>query len=258
MDEIIVDQTKDPVVLAWADVLYSIKDIMKDHNLTSNQAMFILCKFYNIEFDASMADVTSLFNKGLLLKGNVVNATLLFHLKKEVQLTLDIAFCSKPKGTELTLGRADRIEKEFVIDAFLTEIERKSVADTFFKGDLTLAKYFIIFKSLFPVKHKTHNAKWNKKFGFVYEGLSLWDDSTRVAKKFIEIYKKLDIGIFLEATYRKVKESTNIEEERCFMVKPYKHLLSFATYYRQVQEDLETKVVRSEKETEEKIDKLKV
>jgi hypothetical protein len=59
----------------------------------------------------------------------------------------------------------------------------------------------------------------------------LWDDSLKVAKKFIEIYKKLDIGIFLEATYRKVKDSIDFEQQRCYMTKPYKFLIAYDSYY---------------------------
>ena len=255
MDEIKEEKVINSSYLA--DSLYTMKDIMKDHHLTADQALFILCKFCNIEYDIDLGSITSLYNKGLLVKGNAVNATTLFHLKKDVQLTSDLPFNSTPKGSEFTLDRANRIEKEFVIDIFLTDEKRKEVADEYFKGDITLAKYFIIFKSLFPTA-KRYNIKWNKKFGFTYDGMSLWDDNIRVAKKFTEIYKKLDIGIFLEATYRRVKESINLEQEKCFMTKPYKHLLAFSTYYKQVEDDLKNQVQRSDKETELKIDILKV
>jgi hypothetical protein len=255
--EEVIEVEKESKELFSKDSLYIIKDIMKDHCLTANQALYLLCQAYDIEYDAESKDLASLYNKGLLTKGHTVNLTLLFHLKKVVQLTLDLPFNSKPKGTSLTLDRADRIEKEFVIDIFLIDEEKKRIADEYFKGDQTQAKYFIIFKSLFPTVKK-YNLKWNKKFGFTYEGMNLWDDSPRVAKKFTEIYKKLDIGIFLEATYRRVKESIDLEQERCFMTKPYKHMLAFSTYYRQVEDDLKSQVQRSDKETEEKIDKLKV
>lgn len=244
--------------LTFADVLYDIKDIMLDHSLTADQSLYLLCKFHEIEYDIDLTGITSLYNKGLLTKGHTVNATLLFHLKKAKQGTLDLSFNSKPNGTELTLDRAVRIEKEFVVDNYLTTDEKKYMADKFFKGDMVLAKYFIIFKSLFPVPHKANNLKWNRKFGFIYDGINLWDSAPRVAKKFIEIYKKYDIGIFLEATYRKVKESIDLEQEKCFMSKPYKHLLSFESYYREVEADLKKKKKHSEKDTKDKVNKLKV
>ncbi len=244
--------------LTTPDVLYDIKDAMLQHSINIDQTMFLFCKFYNIEYDLDLTGITSLYNKGLLTRGNKVNATLLFQIKKPKQAILDINFNSKPNGTKVTLDRAERIEKEFVIDKFLVDTERKYIADKYFKGDLTIARYFIIFKSLFPVPHKINNNKWNKKFGFIYTGLNLWDSNVRVVKKFTEVYRKFDIGIFLEATYKRVRDSIDLEQERCFMTKPYKHLTSFDNYYREVLQDIETKKVHLKKDTKNKINKLKV
>lgn len=255
MDE--VKDTKEKKEFTMMDALFEIKDIMTDHSVTADQALYLLCKLNNIEYDVDLSSITSLYNKGLLVK-NKVNATLLYHLKKAEQLTLDIPFTSKPNGTDFTLDRAHRIEKEFVSDIYNTDEEKKRLADKYFKGDIVLARYFIIFKSLFPVKHKKNNSKWNKKFGMIYEGMSLWDDNMRVTKKFIEIYKKLDIGIFLEATYRRVRDSIDLEQDRCFMTKPYKHLTSFDSYYREVQLDIEKKEkgTTEDKEVKSMMDKL--
>ncbi len=250
-----MDKVKKDEIIS-SDAMYAIKDIIDVHDLTAEQTLSILFMFHDIEYDSTLTDISSLINKGLIVKGKV-NAYTLFGIDKPKQLTLDLKAKSKPKSTEFTLDRAHRIEKEFVIDEFLTDDEKKKVADKHFKGDIVLARYFIIFKSLFP-NHKTFNDQWNKKYGFVYEGMSLWDDNPRVAKKFIEIYKKLDIGIFLEATYKRVKDSIDLEQERCFMQKPYKHLLSFDSYYRAVEKELKNRKKRSSKDTKAKIDKLKV
>ena len=221
------------------DLLYTIKEVMKDHHITLTQAFYLMCAIHNIEFDITPGDIVALYNKSLIVKGKV-NTKLLFRLREQPeQLTLDMPFKSKPKGTKISLAIAEKIEKEFVIDTFLTEKEQKYIADKYFKGDLVAARYFIIFKSLFPVKSKKRNAKWNKKFGFVYDGVSLWDDSMKIAKKFHEIYRKQDIGAFLEATYMMVKDSTNLEEEKCFMTKPGKFLTSYDSYYREALERME-------------------
>jgi len=240
-----------------ASILYDITGIMNDHNLSADQALYLMCEIENIEYTLSMADVNSLYNKGLLVKGKV-NQTLLFHLKAPKQLTLDLNPISTPNGTVSTLQIAHRIEKTFVIDKFLANEERKRLADKYFKGDLSVARYFIIFKSLFPVKSKTRNSKWNTKFGFIYDGIGLWDDSLRVAKKFHDVYRKLDIGIFLEATYRKVKDSIDFEQEKCFMTKPYKFLTGFDSYYRDVEDIIMMRETKKAKDPSININKLKV
>ena len=179
-----MDKELEKEELTIPDVLYTMKDVMLDHHLSANQAFYIMCKLHNIEYEADLADVTALYNKGLIIKDKV-NSTLLFHLRKPKQLTLDLNFDSVPIGTDVTLDIADRIEKEFVVDKFLKTEARKRIADRYFKGDTSVARYFIIFKSLFPVKRTTTNSKWNQKFGFIYDGMGLWDDSPRVAKNLI-------------------------------------------------------------------------
>jgi hypothetical protein len=213
-----------PINVVESDTLYLIKEIMNDHHLTLEQAFYLMCKINDIDHNISATDTVSLYNKGLL-KNQMVNKTLLFHLHQGKQLTLDLPFSSEPKCTDYTADIADRIEKVFVHDKLLTPEYRKAVADKYFKGDLSLSRYFIIFQSLFPVKDKAKNSK------FIYDGIGLWDSSPRVAKKFIEIYKKKDIGIFLEATYTKVKDSIDFELSKCFMTKPYKYLLAFDDAY---------------------------
>ncbi len=252
-----VEEKKEKKELKISDVLYSIKTIMFDHHLTIDQAMYLMCRSENIEYNITVADLTSLYNKNLIVKDKV-NMTLLFHLKAPKQLSLSMALESVPIGTDISLNIADRIEKEFVIDKYLTVKERKKIADKYFKGDLTVARYFIMFKSLFPVKSKKTNAKWNKKFGFIYDGIGLWDDSLNITKKFHKIFRKLDIGAFLEATYRKVKDSIDFEQERCFMTKPYKFLNAFDSYYSEALERLKSLQLREQKDTDEKINKLKV
>jgi hypothetical protein len=242
------------------DCIYGILELMSDHNLTQEQVLYVLALYHDIEYDSiSNAALINLYNKGLLSKGKV-NATLFFHLKKPQQLSLDLKTELKPNGNEYTLAIADRIEKEFVIDKYLSNDERKRLADKYFKGDTTIARYFIIFKALFPVKNKKINKKWNAKFGFVHDGISLWDDSPRVAKKFIEIYKNLDIGVFLEATYRKVKDSIDFDQQKCFMTKPYKFLLAYDSYYQATIDAIKDRLnkLNSDDNTKDKLNNLKV
>jgi len=212
-------------------VLYKIREIVDDHHLTLTQAYYLLCKIHTIDVVLDPIEEVSLYNKKLLLSNGNVNQTLLFHLKQATQLSLDLKAFIQPKGNDYTLAIADKLEKEFVCAEFLETEFKKRIADRYFKGDETITKYFIIFRSLFPVKDKKRNAKWNTKFGFIYDGIGLWDNSPRIAKKFMEIYRKKDIGIFLEATYRYAKDSVIVDEEKTFMTKPYKFLVAYEDYY---------------------------
>ena len=94
---------------------------------------------------------------------------------------------------------------------------------------------------MFPVRDIKANILWNKHFGFSYSGITLWDSHVRVSKKFHEIYRKKDIGLFLAGAYYCVSDSLDAEHEKCFMTKPYKFLLAFEPWYETAKERLEEK-----------------
>jgi hypothetical protein len=222
-----------------AAVLTTIKELMEVHDITSNQALYLMFKLNNIEYDVTKDEHGGLFNKGLLLLDDEVNTDVAFAYKKNGgQLELKLEIETTPKGTEISLTIAEKIEKEFVVDENLTNEYRQEVASEFFKSDKIVARYFIIFEALFPTKNPKRNRKWNAKFGFIYNGVGLKDHSVRVAKKFHEVFRKKDMGVFLEATYNKVRDSINLEKEECYMMKPYKFLSSYSDYYRDAKETM--------------------
>jgi hypothetical protein len=218
--------------------IFEIKDIMKEHALTLDQAVYLLASMEGIDWELTGADALSLVNKGLIREGKV-NQTLLFRTRPAIQGTLELNFESVPRGTEETLAVAHNLEDKLVPAMHLTEEFKKSIADEYFKGDLNVARYFIIFRHLFPVRDIKANAACNKHFGFSYNGITLWDSHIRVAKKFHEIYRKKDIGLFLMGAYYCVRDSIDIDHERCFMTKPYKFLLAFEPWYESAKERLE-------------------
>lgn len=225
------------------DFIYTVKDIMKEHSLTWGQAMYLMSTFYGIDCELSGADALSLVNKGLI-KNNKINQTLLFRTRPVIQGTLDLNFETKPKGTVETLRLADNLETRFVPPAHLDAAYRKSIADEYFKGDLSVARYFIIFKHLFPVKDVKLNNLWNRHFGFIYGGITLWDPHVRVAKKFLDIYRKRDIGLFLSGCYYKVVDSLDVQTEKCFMTKPYKFLEAYEAWYEVAETKFKEKMVK--------------
>jgi len=227
-----------PEILNRASFIYELKDIMKEHALTLEQAVFLLASLHDIEWELTGADALSLVNKGLI-KDNKVNQTILFRTRPALQGVLDINFETKPRASDETLRMAHNLETKLVPSIHLAPSYQKTVADEYFKGDLTVARYYIIFRHLFPVRDLKLNASWNKHFGFTYEGISLWDSHIRVAKKFHEIYRKKDIGLFLSGTYYCVSDTLDAEHSRCFMTKPYKFLLAFEPWYELAKEKLE-------------------
>ena len=260
MDEIEDKKNKSDLINS-ADSMYDIMEIMERLELTADQILFILCKYHNITYETTANDLTSIINKGLIKK-DTVDAFLLFDINKAKQLTLDLNPSSKPIGTEVTLDLAHRIEKEIVRDKYLEDEGVKLYLSSYnnlkkFKGDIVLGRYFLIFQSLFPGP-MTHNTKWNKRFGIIYDGNGLQDITVPVINKFIKIYKTKDIGIFLKTTYDFVKRSVKVEEGQCFMMKPNKFLSIYEPYYNEAIDKLSKIKKRSTKDMKNKINKLKV
>lgn len=229
-----------PQIINRAAFIYELKDIMKEHFLTIEQATYLLASVEGIDWEITGADALSLVSKGLI-RDNKVNQTVLFRTRPALQGTLDLNFETKPRSTDDTLRLAHNLETKLVPGNHLTNAYRKTVADEYFKGDMTVARYFIIFRHLFPVRDIKANINWNKLFGISYDGMTLWDSHIRVAKKFHDLYRKKDIGLLLAGTYYNVVDTLDLDRNKSYMTKPYKFLLAFEPWYELAKEKLEEK-----------------
>jgi hypothetical protein len=230
------------------DFIYELQDLITEHSITLEQAFYCLCQVHNIEYEISAADVLPLYQKNLF-KNNKINTKVLFRSREEPeQAQLDLAFDSTPaKSSEDNLKLARRLEDKLVPESHLKNEYREEIAQKFFKGDRTAARYFIIFKSVFPVRDKHLNVKWNRHFGFTYDGMSLWDSHVRVAKKFHEFYRKKDIGLFIAGVYLYSQDATDVENEKCWMTKPYKFMNNYEQWYELAEETVKQRTEQASK-----------
>lgn len=209
-------------------MLYEIYDLKKEHAINNDQALYLIAKHFGVTWEEVDAeDLLMLYQKSLIKNGKV-NTKVVFRAREAEQGILDLNPASKPIGTDEELNHAHKLEEKLVIKERLTPEFRKKVADEFFHGDLTVARYFIIFRAMFPVKDKNDNKLWNKHFGITFDDASRWDSSIKVAKHFHKnVYIKLNMGAFLAGTYYWVRDSIN-EDGSCFVTKPHKYLLEQA------------------------------
>ena len=224
------------------DFIYELQDVIAEHSITFEQAFYCMCLLHNIEYEINASEVIPLYQKGLI-KNNKVNNKVLFRSREEPkQAELELTFDSTPKASEKSLKIAHKLEAKLVIAKYLTEEYREEIAQKFFKGDKTIARYFIIFKSIFPVRDKKLNSAWNKHYGYVYDDSSRWDSHVRVAKKFHEYYRKKDIGLFIAGTYLYSRDVIDPDNETCYMTKPYKFLNTYEQWYEEAQSEMERQV----------------
>ena len=219
--------------------IYELQDIMKEHSLTLNQTVQLLALLHGITGDVPASDQIVLMNKRLLKPGNEVDIKILFRRREDKQLALKMNFSTDAKGTDDTLKLAHNLEKEFVLDVFLTDAHRKEVADKFFSGDLTIARYFTIFKSLFPRRGLKSNKKWNKHFRITYDDSDRWSSSYIIPKKFEKLFKKKDIGLLLMGLYFAIKDGIDYDAFKTFVIKPQTFLENWEQWYELAETKLE-------------------
>lgn len=219
--------------------IYEVKDLMKEHKLTEKQVIQVLALLHGISWELSAEDNLVLIHKRLLKSDNTVNVKILFKRVSDHQQTIKFNFNSKANVSKETIAIAENLEKVFVPKEWLTKTHVKYIADEFFSGDLTLSRYFMIFKAMFPVKDLKQNVKWNKHFRITYEGGTRWSSSYLVPKKFAQVYKKKDIGLLLSGLYYAIKDSIDLNTSLCFMTKPEKFLLDYAQWYNFAKDKLE-------------------
>jgi len=227
------------------EFLFEIIDIKKEHGLQFDQVMYLLCSMEDIDFDLiNAADVVALFNKGLIKKDGSLNMEVIYRNREEKTevITEDTAEGKQPEFQKPNIKYPDSKAKLLSIWDKLVPNERKTesavkkVADTYFKGDMEIAKYFTMFKALFPSKDQKANRLWNNHFGIVHTGITLWDAHVRVAKKFLEIYTKKEIAVFLTGLYLYIKDSISVDDAKCYATKPYKFLNAYQSWYEMAEE----------------------
>lgn len=218
------------------DFIYEVIDIMETHKINVRQAFYVYGLIYKIEYlksnDELNNDLLLLVSKGLVTAKGLPNVNKLFGKKKKrnLQIAMSLNFETNPIGNDETLVIAQNLEKEFVIDKYLDKGYIKKTSDQFFQGDEKIAKYFLIFRSLFPGKDAV-NSKWNKHFGFTYIDTDRWEETTVISRKFRDIYKSKDIGLFLSGLYYYMQDSIDFNKGECYCVKPNKFLDRHTQWY---------------------------
>ena len=113
------------------------------------------------------------------------------------------------KGSKFVKMLTAVLLKDIDIQAELKNLE------TYLKNPL-LSPFFLLFLYLFPTSDKTKNRTWEKLFNAEWTNVTLRRVSSGTAKKFEQIAKTKDIGIFLAGAYQHVLQSYNKDSEKYY------------------------------------------
>ena len=213
------------------ETLMLLDDIMTTHSLTEREAVAVLRSFCSMTHTLSITERMPLVNSGLLLLDDTVNEGLLFKDKEVIQTSLNLQFESVPKCPSEHLDIAHKLEKELVPADIDKDEMIKHYADKYFSGDKAVARYFIIFRFLFPDKTSPGSINWTRHFKVGFDSTKRWVPTASNAKKFHDIYRKKDIGIFLAGAYYAVLDSVNVSEGTCFMTTSDKFMSRYDSWY---------------------------
>lgn len=236
---------------ALSDTLMLVDDLMTTHSLTEREAIALLRCYSSMTHTLSIVERIPLINKKLLLPDDTVNDALLFKDKETIQTTLQLQFESVPKVDEKHLDLAHKLEKELVPDDIDKEELTTYYADKYFSGDKTVARYFIIFRFLFPDRTSPGATLWTRHFKVGFDSTKRWTPTASNAKKFHTIYRKKDIGIFLAGAYYAVLDSVDITNGTCFMTTSDKFMSRYDSWYEYAEAKVKAK--KEKDETRKKI-----
>lgn len=218
-----------------------IVHVSKTLSLTCNQALFLLAYLVDVfSIDLPGEELLDLIQRGYL-KGNRVTADGI----ERVQQAL--------------LGIEPKIEEEVKLNSQYPILTRetgqlvKVLAKHFHRGQLTpkevehlgaytknpmVIPFLFMFLQMFPTADTAKNVAWAEHFGENGSGVTLRKVSRGTARKFQEIWKKKDIGLFLLGTYLCIKQSYNKDSDKYFVMKIENYLAECDYWYQQAEDML--------------------
>lgn len=231
------------------NMLMQFDNIMLEHGLTIPQTYTILCMANSLPATPT-AEMYQVFISKNLLKADGVNTKVLYRTMQEVeQQELPLAVITEPKGDEISLEAAHKVEQILVPEKHRTDEAIQVIADKYFKGDIGVARYYNIFKWCFPTK--SHPLYYNVFKCDPIDG-NRWDSSVSVAKKFHKLFLKLDIGAFFQGLYMFNISVVDRESSVSYMCKPNKYLLQQDQWYEYGLQALDTvRVGREQKQAQQ-------
>jgi len=213
------------------DVLMEVDDLMITHGLTEREVIAILRSFCSMTHTLSITEKNPLMLKSILLLDDTVNEGVLFKNKPAVQTVMQMEFESVPKCEISHLDLAHKLEKELVPEDMDKDELITMYANKYFSGDKTVARYFVVFRFLFPDRTSGGMQNWTRHFKVGFDGVKRWVPTVSNAKKFHDIYRKKDIGIFLAGAYYAVLDAVDINAGTCFMTTSDKFMMRYDSWY---------------------------
>jgi len=216
-------------------------NISRTLRITCNQSLFLLAVREGIyTVDLPSDELLDLVQKGYM-KGNQVSHTAVTALEdalkevKKEQVKVAKANAEYPNLTADTGQIVKRLATHFLADRCTSkEISR---LNSYTKNPYMIP-YMFMFLQMFPTSDANKNKAWDKHFSTKWTNVTLRRMTAGTARKFKQIWKSKDIGLFLLGTYLFIQQSYNEESETYYIKNIENYLGEWETWYNEAEDML--------------------
>jgi len=217
-----------------------ISVISDETALSTTQILYLISLEYNLihsNVDIYPEELVSLIQKEYIFQGRItkLGSSILKYKEPEVNTTKIAIDSTLPRITEPTANIVKRLSTHFLGDMFKGN-DYKSYNEHC--DNPIMAPFFFMFMNMFPTSNSERNKHWNKHFDTVWTNVNLRRVTTMTTKKFKQVWKTKDIGLFLLGTYLFIQGSHNQEKNVYFVKSLENYWKEYDYWYETAQEML--------------------
>jgi hypothetical protein len=197
------------------------------NNLSINQSIYLFCLKENINnCPINAEELLKLSELKLVLSSKITNLALISidNLDKNIKFDERLPILSENSGNFLKI-----LAEHFMSDGI--KEKEFSYLNSYLNNSI-MVPFFYLFLELFPTSDKEKNKKWREHFGD-YDNVTLRRISNGTVRKFKQIWKSKDIGLFLLGTYMFITQSFNEDKKKYFIKNIENYLSEHQEWYNQ-------------------------
>jgi hypothetical protein len=219
----------------------NIIQFSKHSKITCNQSLFLIAIHENLySVDLPGDELLDLVRSGYI-KGNrltdkstsLIESMLSGEKTVERQSKINAQY---PKLTRET-GEIVKVLADHLFRDYTKKEEQRLLK---YNSNLIALPFLHLFMSMFPSSDDKKNAAWKKHFGVNASKVTLRRMTNGTARKFQQIWKTKDIGLFLLGTYIFIKETYNEDDDKYFVKKMENYLAEWNHWYDIAEDALES------------------
>lgn len=213
-----------------------IEEISSKNSLCFSQVWYLLALKNNkkLPFDIYDEDLLELVKIGFVSGNKITKSGIQFLDTKVTVKQSNTVNSTLPRLTSDTTQIVKRLAIHFLADMFKGNDFKKYNEHC---DNPIMAPFFFMFMNMFPSSNSDANKHWNRHFESQWTNVNLRRVTTMTTKKFKQIWKSKDIGLFLLGTYFFIKGSHN-QEKNVYFVKSLENFWKESDYWYDVASDM--------------------